>query len=311
MFNKRNILISCWCLGLWAGGVMATEPESITMHEEELMAAHGPMDSQSEHDVIDKQPSLSSEKKDIDDSIIQNQTSEPCVMGNVESAKESKAIKEIAEITEKHNYPATEDIFFTDNEQIRVSLSNRDINKIVVRGDKIRSINGPTNFYQAKNDLVGAVYLTIYGKERFTLFLTTLNGRSCSLLVTPKKVPGRTLVLRGPGLLAQHLEDDGYQKDLVNFITGMINDEPKYIYHKPAKSSKKVDFYDVANIKHVASYSHGSLVGIVAAVENKSRKSITLKPNYFYQTGVKAVALSKQTLAPRELALLYQVITTN
>ncbi len=246
-----------------------------------------------------------------EDSAAKSQEAEPCITGG---ANEPGTRGEVAKVKIEFNqkYPATEDIFFADNEQIKVILSNRDINKIVVKGDKIQSVNGPTNFYQAKNDLSGAVYITAYGKEDFTVFISTLSGRSCSLLVTPRKVSGRTVVLRGPGLLAQGLDEEGgYQNDLVNFITGMINDETKYAYQKPGKKNKKVDFYGVASIKHVASYGNGNLIGVVAEVENKSRKAITLKPNYFYHKGVKAAALSKQTLAPKESAFLYQVITAN
>jgi type-F conjugative transfer system secretin TraK len=201
---------------------------------------------------------------------------------------------------------------FADNEQIKVVLSNRDINRVLVTGDKIQSINGPAGLYTAKNDAVGSAYISLYGNTVFTVFASTVKGHNFSILVTPRAVAGRTVILQPttPSLLTARFEEtESYQKVLVALISSMINNEVLEDYaYSEAKRSEKVGFYGIADIKPIVFYGGSHLVGIISELKNKSKTSITLKPSYFYKPGVRAVALSCQTIAPSETGLLYQVV---
>ena len=89
----------------------------------------------------------------------------------------------------------------------------------------------------------------------------------------------------------------------------MINNEALEDYaYGETKGSKKTDFYGIADIKPIAFYSGSHLVGIVSELKSKSKTPIALKPSYFYRPGIRAVALSCQTIAPSETGLLYQVV---
>ena len=240
-------------------------------------------------------------------------------------AIEAKEIKEITEITEKS---------FMDNEQIKIVLSNRDINRILVKGDKIQSINGPTGLYTAKNDFWGSVYISLYGENRFTVFVSTVKGHSFSLLVTPRAIPGKTVILDPTSFLIDHPEAiDGYQQMLINLITSMINAElpedylyseaKKYKGSNKVKKIRKINFYNLAEIRPIAFYSGSSLLGVVSEIKNKTNNPIILKPSYFYhfyysynlhhghQPRVRAAALSHQVIAPGGVGLLYQVLSNN
>ena len=203
--------------------------------------------------------------------------------------------------------------FFADNEQINVILSNRDINRVLVSGDKIQSINGPAGLYTAKNDAIGSGYISLYGDTTFTIFVSTVKGHNFSLLVSPRSVAGRTIILTPttPSVLTSRFEEtENYQKVLVTLITSMINNEAIEDYaYSEAKGSKKIPFYGIADIKPIAFYSGSHLVGIISELKNRSKAPIILKPSYFYKPGVRAVALSCQTIAPSEIGLLYQVIS--
>ena len=247
--------------------------------------------------------------------------------------KKAKKVKEIV-LTSKSNTknPAARDgvkeISFADNEQIKVILSNRDINSVLVKGDKIQSINGPAGLYIAKNDVAGSAYISLYGETTFTIFASTVKGHNFSLLVTPRTIPGRTVILEPttPLLLTTRFEEaESYQKVLVTLITGMINNEvlEDYSYSdakkaqgkQKSKKNEKDDFYGIADIRQIASYSgsHFSLfshlLGVVSEITNKTKRPITLKPSYFYKPGIRAVALSQQTIAPKTTGLLYQIIS--
>ena len=202
---------------------------------------------------------------------------------------------------------------FADNEQVVVVLSNRDINRILVKGDKIQSVNGPTGLYVAKNDTAGSAYISVYGDITFTLFATTEKGHNFSLLVTPKTVAGRTVILKPtsvPLLANRSAEAESYQKALVDLISVMINNKGSSDYaYSQIKSAPKVDFHNIAGIQQIASYSGSYLFGIVSVVKNKAPNPITLKPSYFYKPGVRAVALSQQTIDKAGIGFLYQVMT--
>ena len=202
---------------------------------------------------------------------------------------------------------------FADNEQIKVVLSNRDINRVLVAGDKIQSINGPAGLYTAKNDAVGSAYIGLYGDATFTVFASTLKGHNFSLLVTPREVAGRTVILEPttPSLLTARFEEtESYQKVLVAMISSMINNEAIEDYaYSEARKPQKTDFYGMADIKPIAFYRGSHLLGIVSEIKNKSKTPITLKASYFYRSGVRAVALSNQTLVSSDTGLLYQVIS--
>jgi conjugal transfer pilus assembly protein TraK len=222
------------------------------------------------------------------------------------------------------DYVDVKEIPFADNEQIKVTLSNRDINRVLVTGDKIKTIHGPTGLYTAKNDSSdpsGSAYISIYSDVSFTVFLATIKGHNLSLSVTPKTSAGRTVILEptSPTLLANNkVEADSYQKTLIDLMNNMINLEPceDYEYfsineakkHKWIKNIKKIEFYNVADVIPVAFYRGEKLSGIISKIRNKTKNPLILQPSYFYQSGIKAVALSLQTIPPLEACWLYQIV---
>ncbi|CAL7962420.1 conjugal transfer pilus assembly protein TraK [Gammaproteobacteria bacterium] len=234
----------------------------------------------------------------------------------VQKIQDTKKIKAAEVVSKNITISGTKEISFADNEQLTVFLSNRDINRILVQGDKIQSINGPTGLYTAKNDTSGSAYISLYGDTTFTIFISTVKGHNFSLLVNPKSVAGKTIILiptTPSSFVANFGETESYQRILVTLISSMINNEAleDYSYSKKSevKKFKKTDFYGIADVKPIAFYNGSHLAGIVSEIRNKSRKPITLKPSYFYKSGVRAITLSSQTLAPTETCLLYQVVS--
>ena len=243
-------------------------------------------------------------------------TAKPVASANNEQKTKSK--------TAVVNYIGVKEIPFADNEQIKVVLSNRDINRVLVTGDKIKTIHGPTGLYTAKNDNsdpFGSAYLSVYTDTSFTIFFATVKGHNFSLLVTPKMLPGRTVILEPttPTLFAGNsVETDGYQKMLIDLISNMLNLEPSEDYeyfsiseakkHKWIKNIKKTNFYNVANVIPVAFYRGEKLSGIISKIENRTKNPLPLKPSYFYQPGIKAIALSLQIISPLESCWLYQIV---
>jgi type-F conjugative transfer system secretin TraK len=231
----------------------------------------------------------------------------------INQEKDKQISKPVHKAHKKEVELGAKEVFFADNQQISIGLSNRDINRILVKGDKIQNVNGPTGLYTAKNDSAGAAYISLYGEAPFTLFISTMNGHNVSLLVSPRSAAGKTIILQPTTsslLSARFEETEGYQKVLIALMSAMINSEASedYTYHAE-KKAKKADFYGIADIKPIASYSGSRLFGIVSEIKNKSKNPLVLKPSYFYKPGVRAASLSKQTIAVGESGILYQVLS--
>lgn len=221
-------------------------------------------------------------------------------------------------------------ISFADNDQVSVILSNVDVNRISIKGDKIQHVNGPTGLYTAKTDGIGAVFLTVYTRSPFTVYLSTVKGHSVSLFIAPRSMVGKTIVLRPTTIITQtaHWEkNSAYQGLLITLMNGMVNHQAPegYAYKdikkikeikeiqeikktKNIKKAQSVDFFGIANITPIAMFTGAHLIGVVSIIHNKTRKPITLKPSYFYSHGVRSVALSCQTIRPLGTGLLYKIV---
>src|SRR3989338_9379044 len=90
-------------------------------------------------------------------------------------------------------------ILIQQNAQINIDLSDTDINKIFVNGQKITAITKPDTIFNSNNDSSGNVYATILGDNPFTAFISTDQGLHFSLLITPKAEPGRTIEFKPTG----------------------------------------------------------------------------------------------------------------
>lgn len=209
------------------------------------------------------------------------------------------------------NTVLADSISFKDNDTIHAQLSLTDINRIAIVKDKISSINAPTGLYTAKNDSNGSAYVTLLGSDPFMMFISTTNGHSVALFVTPQKTVGKTLVLNPITSIKNESHTESattYQNVLVSLIRGMVRqDSPDGFSYRKALKPKKKDFFGIAELTPIAFYDGAELLGTIYKITNKSSKAITLQSSSFYEHDIRAVALSTQTLEPQASGLLYEV----
>ena len=199
-----------------------------------------------------------------------------------------------------------------DNDQTALTLSTSDINRLYVVGDKITGVNGPQDLYMAKNDPSGSVYLNVFGRVPFSLFVSTASGKHFSLFVLPKAVVGKTVSFTiSGGRGAKHWENSSYyQTLLVSVIKGMmLGQGPSGYSILNLKRVKSLNIKDVYWLTPIRRYDGATLSGLVYRIENQLDRPITLSPNMFYRPNVRAAALSKQTIAANSAGLLYEVIS--
>jgi type-F conjugative transfer system secretin TraK len=201
-----------------------------------------------------------------------------------------------------------------NGDHVNLILSNQDVNRISVEGDRITNVNGASGLFTAKNDDTGAVYINIYGKTKFTLYLVTEKEYKISILVIPKATAGKTVNLVAAPLVevGDSVSEDtgGYAKRLIKLVTYMVGQERsrEYDYILLSKTAK-TNWRDLAEIRPVATYVGSKLMGVVSVVRNKTKQEVVLKESYFYNQRTRAVALSSSLLPSKGTVYLYQVVS--
>ncbi|SAF91516.1 type IV conjugative transfer system protein TraK [Enterobacter hormaechei] len=119
---------------------------------------------------------------------------------------------------------------FENDAAFNVTLSNTNPSKVVVDGELITSISGPTGAYDQSQTEDGALILSPLVGQNFTLFIQTDRGSSLSLNVRPQPGNGKTLrftpmspPLRKNDDAKTWEEGQTYEKTLVALSRAVVN----------------------------------------------------------------------------------------
>lgn len=86
-----------------------------------------------------------------------------------------------------------------DNDAVPALISSVDVNRIFIKGDRIKSMKGIKGAYTHENDEEhGEVYLqptSLFQNHAFSVLLTTENGHHITLLLTPTSSPSQTVMV--------------------------------------------------------------------------------------------------------------------
>lgn len=216
-----------------------------------------------------------------------------------------------------------------NNVQANVSLSNKDINRVFVRGEKITAIDAPNGLLSAHNDSSGSIYLNIYGSTPFTAFVTTNNGLHFSLLILPKSEPGKTIEFKVTGYSPKQVKNyshfnrqpneiekrSPYQKLLVELIRQtMLGKVPPGYSAISASAFSKIPMFKTNSITGIsqkvsAGFIGGQLAIRIVKVSNITHRGKRLYANEFYTPLVRAVAISQQYIPKGSNTYVYEVIS--
>ncbi len=205
-----------------------------------------------------------------------------------------------------------------DNETLSVKISSLDVTRILVQGDRIKSLKGIRGAYTRENDENnGEVYLQpspLYQNSAFTVLIETERGRHFTLLLTPVAVPGGTLMLVPKGVgrqkAARFEQLSDYQLTLSHLIRAMATDTVPDGYSISEVSSKKVFVLG----KHVTLrlktvYQGLNFQGQIYELTNNQSFPITLDERDFFKTGTRAISLESTIVAPHRKIKVLRVLS--
>ncbi len=215
-------------------------------------------------------------------------------------------------------------ISLENNDQISVTMSKVDLNRIFVDGDKITSINAPSGYFSAHNDNAGNVYVSLGQTRAFTVFISTQMKKNFSILVIPKAEPGKTIEFK---FTSQDLKPAktfskttmliDEKKDLIevvrNFLKGNIpknynespnRDNEKYqeIFEKKFKFEKKI------GLKVKSTLLGKKYTICLIEVYNKSKDTLMLNEMQFNINNTSAVAIKNNLIKPKSSGLVIEVL---
>ena len=193
---------------------------------------------------------------------------------------------------------------FENDAAFNVTLSNTNPSKVVINGELITSISGPSGAYDQSQTDDGALILSPLVGQNFTVFIQTDRGSSLSLNVRPQPGNGKTLrftpmspPLRKNNDAKVWEEGQSYEKTLVSLSRIIVNGDVP-------------DEYQEYPISRMPAYNPGTPVHLVPErqfvgnhlrivrfrMSNPGSITQNLRERDFWRKGVRAVMLSRHQL---------------
>jgi len=222
-------------------------------------------------------------------------------------------------------------VSFYNNQTVTVPLSLVDANRLYIENDQIKDIGCMRGFCVSKEFDTGDAIIKLgeaaqFAKGGFTVFLSTQKGRKLALQVLPKAIPGQVVAFNAlsGGMRnrdkPQDKHNSPYQETLIEFMKAMINQHQsphqEAVNDHPILSDYgKVEIPDATpeklnstvTIVPIRLFQGERLMGVVYRVKNESSNTVPLTGAQFYKSGLLALALSQETLAPQSTAIVYQI----
>nr|WP_227992979.1 type-F conjugative transfer system secretin TraK [Shewanella sp. YLB-07] len=240
------------------------------------------------------------------------------------------------------NTPPTQ-YHFNDSETVPVVLSSVDINRLVVKDDKITSIDCPEGFCVVtgtKTDNSGAARMSLNLAAPFTAYISTAKGRHFGLFITPKAKPAVTSIFTANPNAQTHPsafdKDSPYTSMMSEFIAQMMH----YLATGAQINGYQVHLIDntqealkqALNRRSHKGFAHRSVStedplptptglttepamvftgkhfnGIIYRLTNHSPHVMPLTTAQFYSATVRAAALSTPSLNSQQVGHLFVV----
>lgn len=214
---------------------------------------------------------------------------------------------------------------FKQNETVVLTLSRVDINRLIVKDDKITSLSCPAAFCTIPTkegeatpivDASGAMLVGINVNEPFTFYINTLKGKSFGVFVTPLAIPAKTTQFVSQDRDTEEAKafetSAPYAEVLISLMryamlfddTGEVPDG--YTYTDITHNEKKPMPLEVIP-KQLFSGDTFSLLRY--EVKNNTQATTTLTNTQFYVRGLRALSFDKKTLAPGQSTTMYQIVS--
>lgn len=200
-----------------------------------------------------------------------------------------------------------------ENENINLSLSKNNINRLLLTKDKITKFRYPQGFLELdQNDSDGSIYLTGLYEKPFTVFVTTKRGHHFSININAINGPGKTVEIKNttPSIMsANRWEGNGDIKEsaskLINYIaSGNVPDGYSIENDFPKKTKR---FNRWLTIKKIKQFKGDRLTASIYQLTNNDKNPVYLKESEIHIPGSIALYLDSRKVESLSTVTLYRV----
>jgi conjugal transfer pilus assembly protein TraK len=201
-----------------------------------------------------------------------------------------------------------------DHQRTQVQLSNRQMNRIAVKGDRIQQVFGAEeHFHMETDDHGGQIFLKFLSDqmlEPVSLTIVTEAGLTQDLTLMPDDMEAQTVLFK-PGLgmdeFAEKNEISESREDkIVALILAMATGDRLEGYDIKAIGEREEKESEPA-FKAIKTYEGESFKGVVYCLQNAGETILKVTEQDVAQAGDLAVSFSSTTVSPGESTQLYVV----
>lgn len=205
-----------------------------------------------------------------------------------------------------------------DGGRYNITLSVKDLNRLVIQGGKISKFRGEKGYLEVKKGNGDAYLSPLISFKNYAFFITDNNGNTYTLVSTIKDIPSQTITLvppKGVNDLATMAAKKRFgalalKQKVAMLGKAMWNDESLSGF-EITKHDKPLFVKRWKEVKFglVRTYDSDEIMGEVFRLENVSRKQMLLKEGEFFDVGhgILAVSIKKHDLTEKSSTLVYFV----
>ena len=208
---------------------------------------------------------------------------------------------------------------FAEGDTIPLALSSININRLVVKNDRILSIVCPKGFCTStgnQKDASGSITLKINIALPFTAHITTEKGRLFALFITPKATPA---------LVTEFVWSESYKEqqsvieltaDYPAAMTALTKAMMRFVHDgSPIAGFQRHDVdpdtlpKDKGNLAIIPQtvFVGKTYSGVIYEVKNQGNTATSLTTAQFYSYAARSAAIDDYELAPGESTTLYLI----
>lgn len=205
-----------------------------------------------------------------------------------------------------------------DGDKITLTISRRDINRIKLVNDKIKTSHHKDGEVKVIRDKdLGDLYLQVKDtrRESLNIFIVTEKGFTYRLFLQVRNIPAAQAVLYNPQILEAkgNGKNSPYKEKLSKFYQQIVNNEIPAGYEKELKThfwrkiSSNLKARRIAKIEPVTKGYTAKIYEIKA-----TKVPININENLFYNSAefkskARAISVSRYNLEPKETAKLIMI----
>lgn len=207
---------------------------------------------------------------------------------------------------------AVQNFNLVDHQRTEIQVSNRQMNRIAVKGDRIQQIFGADeHFHIETDDHGGQIFLKFLSDqmlEPVSLTIVTEEGLTQDLTLMPDDMDAQTVLFK-PGVSVDEGDENRLETredKIAALITAMAAGDLLEGYDiKPVTPGEESE--TTSAFKAIKAYEGESFKGIIYCLQNDGETVLNVTEQDVAQSGDLAVSISSPAVAPGQSAHLYVV----